>query len=383
MSTFVLPDLGEGLQEAEIVAWHIAEGDHVTADEPLLSVETDKAIVEIPSPHSGYISRLLAKAGERVKVGAPLVDFEEGAHKDTGTVMGVLPEPAQKTTVSTAPAPVSTKRAVSPNGGSHAVQAAPAARALARERKIDLSRVKGTGPNGLITRQDVERLTTAAAQAAPAAPSAGEAVRGIRRAMAESMARARDSISPATLYDQADIEAWFASDHDLTTRLVQAIVAACAAVPVANTTYDDQANTLQRNSRVDLGIAVDTADGLIVPVIRDAANRDPRSLRKDIDALKQAARSRTLKPETLRNPTITLSNFGMMAGTHAALVVVPPQVAIVGSGRITQQAVPLAGGGVAFHHVVPLSVTFDHRVVTGGEAARFMAALISSLENKP
>ena len=384
MSTFVLPDLGEGLQEAEIVAWHIAEGDHVTADEPLLSVETDKAIVEIPSPHSGYVAHLLAKPGERVKVGAPLVDFEEGAHKDTGTVMGVLPEPVQKSTVTAVPAAAPAKPAVSTNGGRGSVQAAPAARALAREREIDLSRVHGTGPNGLVTRQDVERLTTPAAPAAlPQAPSAGEALRGIRRAMAESMSRARDTISPASLYDYADIEAWFASDHDLTTRLIQAVVAACATVPVANATYDDQANTLRLNARVDLGMAVDTPDGLIVPVIRDAGNRNARSLREDVNTLKAAARARTLLPDTLRNPTITFSNFGMMAGMHAALVIVPPQVAIVGSGRITQQAVPLSGGGVAFHHFVPLSVTFDHRVVTGGDAARFMAALISSLENKP
>ena len=371
MSTFVLPDLGEGLQEAEIVAWHVAEGDHVTADEPLVSVETDKAVVEVPSPKSGYIAHLLAKPGDRVKVQQPLIEFEEGAHKDTGTVMGVLPEPPAKP----APMPAAKPAAVPAANGSRATgaQAAPAARALARERKLDLSKIKGTGPNGLITRADVERTV-----APPAV--AGQPVRGMRRAMAESMSRSRDAIAPATLWDQADIEAWFASDHDVTTRLIHAIVAACAAVPIMNALYDDVAGSVALQQRVDLGIAVDTPDGLIVPVIRDAGGRDANALRESVNALKTAARARTIDPSSLRNPTITLSNFGMIAGRHAALVVVPPQIAIVGSGRVTLEAAPLEGGGVEFRHQLPLSVTFDHRAATGGDAARFIAALISSLE---
>lgn len=381
MSTFVLPDLGEGLQEAEVVAWHVAEGDHVTADEPLLSVETDKAVVDIPSPKSGYIAHLLAKPGDRIKVKQALVEFEEGAHKDTGTVMGVLPEPPAKPSVPAVAAVVATPQRSDGPVAAH-VQAAPAARTLARQRNVDLSLVKGTGPNGLITRQDVERFRSASA-APPAAetpPAAGEPLRGMQRAMAQSMSRARDSISPATLYDRVDIEAWWASDRDVTTRLIGAIVAACAAVPVMNTTYDEANDTLRRNPRVDLGMAVDTSDGLIVPVIRDAGGRNAAALRADITALKTAARNRTIAAEALRNPTISLSNFGMLAGRHAALVIVPPQVAIVGAGRITLEAVPLEGGGVAFHHFLPLSVTIDHRVATGGDAARFLSALISSLE---
>ena len=383
MSTFVLPDLGEGLQEAEVVTWHVAEGDHVTADEPLLSVETDKAVVDIPSPKSGYIAHLLAKPGERIKVKQPLVEFEEGAHKDTGTVMGVLPEPPAKVAAPTAPAAAPNGATPRPNGAMTRVQAAPAARALAHERNIDLMRVKGSGPNGLITRRDVERFSsTAAAPAAAAAtpPAASEPLRGMQRAMAQSMSRSRDAIAPASLWDEVDIEAWWASDHDVTTRLICALVAACAAVPVMNASYDDTNDALRRNPRVDLGMAVDTPDGLIVPVIRDAGGRDTASLRSDVNALKTAARNRTIAPENLRNPTITLSNFGMLAGQHAALVIVPPQVAIVGAGRVTVHAVPLDGGGVAFHHFLPLSVTIDHRVATGGDAARFMSALIASLE---
>ncbi|HUA07638.1 MAG TPA: dihydrolipoamide acetyltransferase family protein [Candidatus Acidoferrales bacterium] len=371
-ATFALPDLGEGLQEAEIVAWHVAEGDHVTTDQPLVSVETDKAIVDIPSPHAGHIEHLLAKVGDRVKVGANLVEFEEGPHKDTGTVMGVLPEPPAK------PAAVANVPAASKGNGATAVlhaKASPAVRALARERGIDLATIQGSGPHGIITRADLERAS------APAATVAGQALRGMRRSMAENMARAGAAIVPATLWDEADIEEWYASDHDVTTRLIHAIVAACAAVPVLNASFDDRTMSLEEHPRVDLGLAVDTPEGLIVPVIRDAGGRDPKKLRDDVDALKAAARARTIPPADLRDPSITLSNFGMIAGRQAALVFIPPQVAIVGSGRVTLEAVPETGGGVAFRHRLPLSITFDHRVVTGGDAARFMSAMIGSLQN--
>jgi 2-oxoisovalerate dehydrogenase E2 component (dihydrolipoyl transacylase) len=360
-AAFALPDLGEGLQEAEVVAWHVAEGDHVTADQPLVSVETDKAVVDIPSPHAGHIAHLCAKVGDRVKVGGALVDFEEGQHKDSGTVMGVLPEPP----AARPPTPVAPPRGDGKVPVGH-VQASPAVRALAKERGIDLAQVHGSGPDGTIMRSDVVK---------------GEPLRGMRRSMAENMARAAKNVVHATLWDAVDIELWFASDRDVTTHLVRAIVAAVGAVPILNASFEDRAMTLETNTRVDLGIAVDTADGLIVPVIRDAGGRNPKTLRNDLDALKEAARARTISSADLRNPTITLSNFGMIAGAHAALVIVPPQVAIVGAGRVMLEAVPDAGGGVAFHHYLPLSVTFDHRVVTGGDAARFMRALIDALES--
>ncbi|HTX55704.1 MAG TPA: dihydrolipoamide acetyltransferase family protein [Candidatus Acidoferrales bacterium] len=372
-ATFTLPDLGEGLQEAEIVAWHVSEGDHVTADQPLVSVETDKAVVDIPSPHAGHIEHLLAKVGDRVKVGGKLVDFEEGPHKDAGTVMGVLPEPPPRK----AEVPAANASPPKPSGNGKArAKASPAVRAMARERGIDLTTIEGTGPDGIITREDLERVAPAAASTVAAA----EPLRGMRRSMAEHMAQSGAAIVSATLFDEADIEEWRASDHDVTTRLIHAIVAACAAVPLLNSSFDDKAMTVEPHPRVDLGLAVDTPDGLIVPVIRDAGSRASESLRNDVNALKAAARARTIPPASLRNPTITLSNFGMMAGMHAALVIVPPQVAIVGAGRIVEHAVPNPAGGVAFRRRLPLSVTFDHRVVTGGDAARFMKALIDALQ---
>lgn len=357
MSSFALPDLGEGLTEAEIVAWHVAEGDHVVADQPLVSVETEKAVVEIPSPHAGRIARLMAKQGDRVKVGAPLLVFAEGASVDTGTVVGDLGGQG--------PAPTPGK-----------TLASPSVRAFARDRGVDLARLVGSGPGGAVTRADVER-----AVATPSDQAAGEPLAGVRRAMAINMARAGEEIVPATVWDDADIEAWWSPAADVSIRLVRAVATACAAVPALNARYDGRTMTRRLPPGIDLGIAVDTEEGLIVPVLRDIGRRDMAGLRRDLDALKAATRSRTVALADLREPTITLSNFGTLAGRHAALVVLPPQVAIVGAGRIAPQAVP-RDGDVAIRHLLPLSLTFDHRVVTGGEAARFLTAMIEDLERR-
>jgi 2-oxoisovalerate dehydrogenase E2 component (dihydrolipoyl transacylase) len=363
MKIFALPDLGEGLHEAELVSWHVSEGDHVVADQPLAAVETEKAVIEIPSPQSGRIARLLAKSGDHVKVGAPLVEFEDALPADAGTVVGELvPQPR-------------TTRAEAAEIGVRRAAAAPAARALARERGVNLADVTGTGPGGAITRLDVERA--ASTRTTSAAP-----LRGVRRAMALNMARAHSEVVPATLWDEADIEAWWTPDADVTLRLMRAVVAGCAAEPALNAWFDGKSLTRRILPRIDLGIAVDTTDGLIVPILRDIADRDDAALRLDVNALKDAARNRTLTPADLRDATVTLSNFGMLSGRQAALVVVPPQVAIVGAGRIGLAAVP-KNGGAGFRHFLPLSLTFDHRVVSGGEAARFLRAMIEDLGHAP
>jgi 2-oxoisovalerate dehydrogenase E2 component (dihydrolipoyl transacylase) len=366
MNTFALPDLGEGLQEAEIVAWHVAEGDHVTADQPLVSVETEKAVVEVPSPQAGRIARLLAKTGERVKVGAPLVEFEVGAHPDTGAVVGDIESPA-------APLPPTSKPAARVLAGG-AVKATPAVRVLARERGVDLSKVAPTGPDGTITREDV----TKAAETGPLS-GAAEPLKGVRRSMALNMARSHASVAPATLFDQADVEGWWSATADVTVRLIRGIAAGAAASPALNGWYDGERLERRIAGRVDLGIAVDTEAGLIVPVLKDVGARNLAELREAVDRMKAAVHDRTVALADLRGATITLSNFGTLAGRHAALVIAPPQIAIVGAGRIAVQAVP-DGGGVAFHHDLPLSLTFDHRVVTGGEAARFLKAVIENIE---
>jgi pyruvate dehydrogenase E2 component (dihydrolipoamide acetyltransferase) len=364
MRAFLLPDLGEGLEEAEIVSWHVTEGDHVVADQPLVSVETDKAVVEVPSPRSGRIVRLFGAKGDLVKVGAALVEFAEGAEEDYGAVVGELQREEQKPAGAEAPAEPTRPQSL---------QVVPAVRALARKLDVDLNLVQATGPGGSITRADVERAAKSLAEAGPA-----EALRGMRRAMAQRMTAAHARVVPASVTDEADVDDW-PKGEDVTIRLVRAIAAACKAQPSLNAWYDAEAGERRIVKRIDVGIAVDTEGGLIVPVVRNVGERDARDLRAGLDRLRADAAARSIPQEELRGATITLSNFGMIGGRFASLVVVPPQVAIVGAGRIDQR-VMAHQGNAAVRRALPLSLSFDHRVVTGGEAARFLVALKSDLE---
>jgi 2-oxoisovalerate dehydrogenase E2 component (dihydrolipoyl transacylase) len=364
MKTFNLPDLGEGLQEAEIVSWHVNPGDNVVADQPLVSVETDKAVVEVPSPRSGRIGELFGAAGDIVQVGAPLVAFEEAGEADTGTVVGEIRASEERAEEATAAGPGA--RAVS-------VKATPAVRALARRLGVDLALVAPSSPDGVITAGDVEQAAETLQEAGPLEP-----LRGVRRAMAIRMAHAHAEVVPATVIDEADVEAW-TDGRDVTIRLVRAIEAGCAKEPALNAWYDSQAQGRRLHAKIDLGIAVDTVDGLFVPVLRDVANRDPADLRRGLERMKADIRARTIPPDELKGATITLSNFGTLAGRYAAPVVVPPQVAILSTGKIEPRPV-VVEGRMAVHRTIPLSLTFDHRVVTGGEAARFLAAVIADLE---
>jgi pyruvate dehydrogenase E2 component (dihydrolipoamide acetyltransferase) len=364
MRQFLLPDLGEGLEEAEIVAWHVTEGDHVVADQPLVSVETDKAVVEVPSPQSGRIARLFGAKGDLVKVGAPLVAFAEGPEADTGTVVGELGRQEQPRQAR----PPSDERA---QAGPPRVL--PAVRALARKLDVDLTLVQPSGPDSTITRADVERAAKSLTDMGPAEP-----LRGMRRAMAQRMAAAHAEVVPANVTDEADIGDWGRAE-DTTIRIVRAIAAACKSEPSLNAWYFSAAGERRLIARVDVGIAVDTEGGLIVPVLRNVGERNARDLRAGLDRFRADAAARSIPPEELRGATITLSNFGMIGGRFANLVVVPPQVAIVGAGRAGKR-VMVHEDQPAVRRVLPLSLTFDHRVVTGGEAARFLAVLKADLE---
>lgn len=347
-STFQLPDLGEGLTEAEIVAWHVNVGDRVVADQPLLSVETDKAIVEIPSPRAGIVASLHCAPGERIAVGDALLEFAETA-TDTGAIVGRIP-----------------------SKDSVAIKASPAVRRLARDRAVDLGRVAGTGPNGTILTADVERA------AAGSRPRTGQPITGVRRAMAERMTDAHRRVVPATVTAEADIHGWVADTRPM-PRLVRALCTACKANPRLNAAFDDTRLELEIIDTIDLGIAMDFSEGLFVPVLRNAASLVPREIEAGIAELEQAVKARKISASELRGQSITLSNFGTIGGLHAAMVVVPPQVAIVGAGQIFERVVMGETGPVS-HRKLPLSVTIDHRVITGAEASRFMAALVDDLE---
>lgn len=364
MSIFTLPDLGEGLSEAEIVEWHVVAGDRIKIDQPLVSVETAKAIVEIPSPWGGQVAKLYGESGDIVQTGDPLVEFvgEAETRQDSGTVVGKVPSSDE--VVQEAPTAV--------GGPAVGVKATPAVRALARRLDVELSMVTPSGLDGTITAADVQRVQRILAEVGPMQP-----LRGVRRAMARTMSKAHAEVVAVTVSDDADVDAW-APEADTTTRLIRAIVAGCRAEPSLNAWYDSHALGRRVLERIDLGIAVDTDDGLFVPVLRDVGGRGAGDLRRDLNAMTAAVRSRSIPAEELRGNTFTLSNFGTFGGRYADPVVVPPTVAILGAGQMRDAVVPVHGQ-LAVHRLLPLSLTFDHRVVTGGEAARFLAAVIGDL----
>lgn len=391
MKTFNLPDLGEGLPEAEIVTWHVKEGDQIVTDQPMLAVETAKAVVEVPAPYTGTVARLYAAEGDIVDTGKPLIDIDTGedataespraaepavssapGDKDSGTVVGSMPV-SDEELVETAVAGSRRRR------GSGKVKAAPAVRALARKLGVDLADVAPSGKGDRVTRDDVRGFKSAPASRPPVSlpPGMPERLRGPRRAMAQSMGMARDEVCPCTIFDDADIHYWLPG-QDITGRLLRAIVAGCQAEPGLNGFYDGAATTRQLESRVDIAIAVDTADGLIVPVVRHVEQKTAAQLRDDLNVVKKSTRERTVAPEEMKNFTFTLSNFGMMAGRYATPVVVPPTIAILGAGGLRHDVVAVLGG-IETHRRIPLSLTFDHRCVTGGEACRFLAAAIDDL----
>lgn len=363
---FRLPDLGEGLKEAELLDWHVAAGDRVVEGQPLASVETDKAVVEVPAPRAGTLARLCATPGDMVAVGAALVEYAQDAapgSTDTGTVVGEV----------TRGEAVVHERPVSSGGGARgAVRAIPAVRALAKRLGVDLGSVTPSGPDDTITKADVERVARVYAETGPL-----EKLSGPRRAMAVNMARAHAEVAGTTVMEDADIHAWPAGTDTL-VRLVRAIVAGARAEPALNAWFDAQDLGRRLVRKVDIGVAVDTPDGLFVPTLRDAGNRDAQDLRAGLDRLIADVRARSIPPEEMRGATILLSNFGPVGGRYAALMLMPPAVAILGAGRSRDQVVAWHGKP-AVHRVLPLSLTFDHRVVTGGEAARFLEAVRADL----
>lgn len=345
---FALPDLGEGLVEAEIVEWHVGVGDHVVTGQPVVSVETDKSVVEVPSPRAGTIVRRHGGPGDLVAVGMPLVTFGEGGTAEAATVVGHVPEVR--------------------SGG----RASPAVRALSRRLGVDLDELAGSGPDGVVTSADVRAVAETNGRGR-------EPLRGVRRAMAATMAAAHRVVVPATVHDLADVGDW-APGTEPTLRLLRAIGGAATAVPALNVEFPGPDDGRRTNDQVHVGVAVETDAGLFVPVVRDVTGREPAELRHELDRLQSAVTDRSIPPEELSGATITLSNFGRHGGLFAQLVVVPPQVAIVGAGRLHDAVVACAGVPVV-RAVLPISLTFDHRVVTGVEATRFLAVLIDDLQS--
>jgi 2-oxoisovalerate dehydrogenase E2 component (dihydrolipoyl transacylase) len=397
VTTFNLPDLGEGLPEADIVAWHVKEGDRVEVDQPMLSVETAKAVVDVPSPYTGTIVKLHAKAGDTVQTGRPLVDFDVPAGASA---------PIQASAASSEQSGATTSgggqgmvvghmasldeefvdRAIVGGAGRarrDRVRAAPAVRILAKRLGVQLSACRATGRHGLVTVDDVLAVAnlgpSRARATAPSVPGLTDVdrLRGPRKAMAYTMSLSRDEIAMCTIFDDADIEAW-GERSDITARLIRAIVAGVKAEPGLNALFDPAGPARKIMEHVHLAIAVDTSDGLIVPVLRDVGAQTPEQLREALNGLKERTHNRTVAPAEMRDYTFTLSNFGTMAGRYATPLVVPPTVAILGSGKL-QRDVVAGATAPEIHTRMPLSLTFDHRCISGGEACRFLAAVITDL----
>jgi len=473
MKIFNLPDLGEGLPDAEIVEWHVAEGDEVKVDQPMVSMETAKAVVDVPSPENAVIGKLYGQPGDIIDTGKPLVGFLEAGEtaEDDAAAPAIVPADAETSTPAnthsehgatqvTADSSAATDDATAADGDAAAapaddgdeeradtgtvvgametsdrvqvealstvggVKVSPAVRALARKLKIDLSRVKPSGADGVVTARDIKAAAEnpqllAAEQQPPAAadepapevsepgqltsadhddkahvqsedpvpyrvdaqrqPASGEwePIRGTRRTMARIMSESHAQVVATTLMDDADIHAWQAG-QDITIRLLRALWAGAQAEPGLNAWYNGKDNVRMIHKGMDVGIAVDTPDGLFVPALRGVDKASSADLRQGINRLRDNVRDRSIPPEDLKDYTIMLSNFGVFAGRYATPIINPPCVCIVAAGKLRHDAVPVLGGFEA-HRIIPLSLTFDHRACTGGEAARFLQAMLKDL----
>jgi len=413
LRTFVLPDLGEGLVEAEIRAVLVHEGDVVKEDSPLLEVETDKAQVEIPSPFAGRVEKIHVEPGQTVKVGQPLVSFA-----DAGGAAAPAPSAAPAAApVAPAPRPAATERA---DGGP--IAAAPSTRRLAREMGVDLHAVRGTGPGGRVTDDDV-RASAGKPAAAPVAPARAVAPAGpakplakagleppllpkfeqwgpvdrqplshLRRTIAERMALSAALVPHVSHFDKVDItdlnaivtrsfEA--AKQREITLTLTSFILKAAALAlhehPQFNASLDAGAGELILKRYCHLGIAVATDRGLIVPVIRDVDKKPVMELARELAALAQRVRDGKAALDDLRGGTFTVTNIGALGGTGAIPIINYPEVAILGVARGREEPV-VRSGQIVVRTMLPITLTFDHRVADGADGARFAQAIIRRLE---
>jgi 2-oxoisovalerate dehydrogenase E2 component (dihydrolipoyl transacylase) len=355
---FAMPDLGEGLEEGEILSWRVAEGDEVALNQPLVEVETAKMTVEIPSPFAGVIAKLHAGAGDAVAVGAPLVTFS--------ALGGGIP----------AKDPVESSGSSEQATGS--VAATPAVRKRARDLGIDLSTVTGTGPDGRVTAEDVERASGTDADL----DSERITVSPIRRTIARRMEQAA-SIPHVTTFRTVDATSLEAVRAEFEVSPLPVFIAALcrtiAAHPILNAAWADDAIVV--HSTVHAGIAVDTDRGLFVPVIRDAGTRGVAGLSAEIRRLAGAARAGSLSPDEATGATISVSNTGSYGSEAGTPLLNPPNAVTIALGVIEPRALVTGGGAVEARWACTISLTFDHRVLDGAAAGRALTDLVHLLED--
>jgi pyruvate dehydrogenase E2 component (dihydrolipoamide acetyltransferase) len=359
---FRLPDLGEGLTEGEIARWLVSEGQEIGEDDPLVEIQTDKTTVEIPSPAAGEVSRILVQEGETVPVGTVLVVIGGD---------GAAPADAEQPRAEEAPQKQAAAAAERPRPAR--ARATPLVRSLAKELGVDLDGLTGTGPGGRITEDDVRGA--AAPGDAPAGEGRREPLRGVRKLIAEHMTRAHAEVPPVTWVEECDFGA-------LDLKLIvpatlNAVAAALQEVPEMNARLDGDG--IVYLDRYDIGVAVQTEQGLVVPVVRGCDSRSVEELAEELGRLAEAARAGTLKPEELRGSTFTVTSAGKLAGLFQTPIVNHPEVGILSIGRVAERAV-VRDGEIVVRPVGTIAITFDHRVVDGARAAEFGLNVIRRLE---
>ena len=295
-----------------------------------------------------------------------MLEFENGG-VESGTVVG-SPEIGDVVIEETATGITSRQPT------SHAIKALPAARILAKRLNIALETITPSGAQGQITVEDVEK----AAQDNPTLQTGYEPLHGVRRTMAISMVQSHREVVPVTLNDDAHLEN-LPREGDITLAVIQAILMACKAEPSLNAWFDGKALARRLSDEIHLGLAIDSVEGLFVPVLKNVLQMSPQTIREQINRFKEEVKNRTITAEDMRGATFVLSNFGTFSGRYASPIILPPCVAILGVGRLREQAI-VKNGQILMQNTLPLSLTFDHRAVTGGEASRFLAAVIATLE---
>ncbi len=422
---FKFPDVGEGIHEGELVEWLVKEGDVVKADQAIANVETDKAVVEIPCPKGGVVLKLHAKVGDTIHVGQVILTVGEAGEKYAGpavpapTAKAAAPPAKPQTLPSAAPAPKA-----APTAGPTAfrpaqipgtVLAMPHTRRMARELGMDISRVQGTGPGGRITDEDVQRFAAGGGSVSPQATQAvaggvglpalekaswvatGDeervAYKGLRKKIGDHMARSNLLVPTAVQFDEVDVSELVVAREKEKARaerrgikltylafIVKAVAHALKEFPYVNASLDDEKQELVLKKYYNVGIAVDTPDGLIVPVVKDADKKSILQIAKEISEKAMLARDRKIALEDLRGGTFTITNIGSIGGTVGVAVVNHPEVAILALGAIRKEP-RVVEDRILVRHVLGVSLSFDHRVVDGALAARFVNEIKKHLED--
>lgn len=406
-----MPELGEGLHEGEIVTWHVKPGDTIKEDDIIMEVQNDKAVVEVPSPVDGVVKEVKVPEGTVAVVGDVILiidatsEIPETVHgsqaQEAAPEPAAAPAPEPAPAPEAAPAPAAAPAEV-PQPTAGLVLATPSVRKLAREKGVDLTQVKGTGKNGRITKEDVLNFTPGAATAAPAAPAAGQAAsapaavqgqggleervafKGVRRVIAQAMSKSVYTAPHVTIMDEVDVTALvqlrkrakpLAEQRGVKLTylpfIVKALVAAVREYPILNAMLDEENNEIVYKKYYNIGIATDTDNGLIVPVVFDADRKNIYTIAAEINDLAARGREGKLAPNEMRGSTISISNIGSAGGMFFTPVINFPEVAILGVGRIVEKPI-VKDGEVTVGQILALSLSFDHRLIDGATAQNAM-----------